>query len=401
VSVTAAAGFVAAGAPIGIKASGAHDLAVVATADRAPVATAAVFTTNLAAAPPVQLSRARLAASGGRASAVVLSSGNANAATGTAGYADATRMTELAADALGCDAGHVLVCSTGLIGIPMPMDVIEAGIPGVASAVAPGSDAGLAAARAIMTTDTKPKLANRHADLGGGRVAVVGGMAKGAGMIAPAMATMLATLTTDAAVEPLALQRALHAAVDASFNSLTVDGCTSTNDTVIVMASGAAGGETIGTTGFAFHALVDALTDACRDLALQMADDAEGVTKTVEVRVRGARSGTEARTAARAVAGSLLVKCSLYGADPYWGRILSELGASGAVIDPDRTSIAYNGHVVCRFGIAAAHDADAVAASMRERRIGIDCDLGLGTAEATVLTTDLGHGYIDENMGTS
>ena len=333
--------------------------------------------------------------------AVVLNSGNANAATGDAGRADALRMCELAADGLGVAPSDVLVCSTGLIGIPMPMAPVESGIPLLCSEIAPGPDAGHRAARALMTTDTLRKESTADADLGDGRHIKVGGMAKGAAMLAPSMATMLAVLTTDAVVGPDDLHTALERAVQESFNALIIDACTSTNDTVLVLANGAAGGSPIGSSGHAYHALVEAVTAVCDDLARQMAADAEGATKLVHLVVRGARSSDEARRAARGVASSQLVQCSLYGSDPYWGRVLSELGASGAFIDPERVDIAYNGVTVCRHGIAALHDETALQASMAERNIEIVCDLNVGRSEATMRFTDLTHAYVDENMGTS
>ncbi len=398
-SVTAIEGFEAAGIASGIKPSGDPDLALVATADRAPVTAAGVFTTNLAQAAPVQVTRAHL--TDGRAAAVVLNSGNANAATGEAGRADARRMCELTAVGLGVAAEDVLVCSTGLIGIPLPMSPVESGIPLLCAEVAPGADAGHRAARALMTTDTLPKESLADADLGDGRHLHVGGMAKGAAMLQPARATMLAVLTTDAVVGPDELHTALERAVEASFNALIVDACTSTNDTVLVLANGAAGGPPIGSSGHAYHALVEALTAVCDDLAHQMAADAEGATKLVRLTVKGARSSEEARRAARGVAASQLVQCSLYGQDPYWGRVLSELGASGAFLDPERVDIAYNGITVCRHGIAALHDETTLRASMTERDIEIVCDLHAGRGEAKVRFTDLTHAYVDENMGTS
>jgi glutamate N-acetyltransferase / amino-acid N-acetyltransferase len=399
VSVTAVDGFEAAGIASGIKPSGAADLALVATANRQPVSAAGVFTTNLATAAPVQISRRHLA--DGRAAAVVLNSGNANAATGDAGRADALRMCALAADGLGVAASDVLVCSTGLIGIPMPMAPVEAGVPKLVGELAPGTDAGHRAAQALMTTDTVRKESVANADLGDGRHIKVGGMAKGAAMLAPSMATMLAVLTTDAQVEPAALHAALERAVDTTFNALVVDACTSTNDTVLLFANGAAGGAPVGTSGHAYHALVEAVTAVCDDLARQMAADAEGATKLVHLIVRGARSSEEARRAARGVASSQLVQCSLYGSDPYWGRVLSELGASGAFIDPERVDIAYNGVTVCRHGIAALHDETVLQASMAERDIEIVCELNVGRGEAAMRFTDLTHAYVDENMGTS
>jgi glutamate N-acetyltransferase/amino-acid N-acetyltransferase len=392
-SITAAQGFEAGGSAIGIKPSGAPDLAIVVTADRRPVPAAGVFTTNLATAAPVLVSRAHLA--DGHAAGVVLSSGNANAATGARGRADATRMCELAAGAFGLTASDFLVCSTGLIGFTMPMDVIEAGIPKVAADL----NGATAAADALLTTDTVRKEAVAPVGTSG---AVVGGMAKGAAMLAPAMATMLAVLTTDAEATPYVLERALTLAVSKSFNALCVDACTSTNDTVLVLASGAAGGPAITTTdGPDYWALVDAMTSVCASLARQMATDAEGATKLATIRVTGARTDAQAAQAARAVASSQLVQCSLNGEDPYWGRVLSELGASGAFLDQERVTISYGGHVVCEQGIEVAHDVDAVRAVMAARDIEIVADLGLGQGEAEVLFTDLSYAYIDENRGTS
>jgi glutamate N-acetyltransferase/amino-acid N-acetyltransferase len=400
-SVTAAQGFVAAGVAAGIKAAGKPDLSLVATADHRPVTAAGVFTTNLVAAAPVQLSRRHLAAEG-QAAAVVLNSGNANAATGEPGLLVAEATAALVADALGCDRRHVLVCSTGLIGIPMPIDPFTTGVPAATAALAATLEAGHSAAEAIMTTDTVAKEAFTAFEVGSATV-TVGGMAKGAAMLSPAMATMLAVLTTNAAVEPRALQTALTRAVDASFNLMTTDGSRSTNDTVLVLAGGAAGNPPITDGTLEAHALTDALTVVCASLSDQMAHDAEGATKFVRLIVKGARSDGEALQAARAVAESQLVKCSLFGCDPYWGRILSELGASGAYLDPDRVDIAYNGFTVCIGGVAApgGYDTDALAKSMQQNEIEVVADLGLGNGEATVTTVDLTPGYIDENMRTS
>jgi glutamate N-acetyltransferase/amino-acid N-acetyltransferase len=397
VSVTAAAGFVAGGTACGIKDSGAPDLALVATADRRAVPCAGVFTTNLVAAAPVQVSRRHLAASGGRAAAVVLNSGNANAATGGPGLQVASDTVTLVASELGCPVEHVLVCSTGLIGIPLPFAPLEAGVPKLVAALSSGG--GAAAAEAIMTTDTRAKESVATAAVPGATV-TVGGMAKGAAMLSPAMATMLSVITTDAVAGADVLGAALAQAVDASFNLLSTDGSRSTNDTVLLLASGTAGNPPLEGAGLA--AFTDALTAVCSDLAGQMAADAEGATKRVRIRVHGALSTDDARRAGRAVAQSQLVKCSLYGADPYWGRVLSELGASGAYLEPDRVDIAYGGVVVCRGGVAAVHDATALAAVMAARDLEITCDLGgPGDGDATVTTVDLTPAYIDENMGTS
>jgi glutamate N-acetyltransferase/amino-acid N-acetyltransferase len=395
VSVTAVPGFEAAGLACGVKPDGAPDLALVATVDRRPVAAAGVFTTNRATAAPVQISREHLA--DGHAAAVVLNSGNANAATGEPGRDHARRMCTATATALGCQPTDVLVCSTGLIGIPLPIAAVESGIPAAAAALAAGDAAGRRANQAMLTTDTVTKLATASAGAG----TVVGGMAKGAAMLAPAMATMLAVLTTDAPATPSALQAALRDAVEVSFNTLIVDACTSTNDTVLLLARPADDRPPIDGPGPAFDKLAAAVTDVCQSLAVAMASDAEGATKLARVVVRSAPTGDDARRAARAVASSQLVQCSLYGSDPYWGRVLSELGASGVELDPERVDIAYNGITVCRDGVAAPHDTAALGDAIHRRTIEIVCDLHAGDGEAEVLFTDLTHAYIDENMGTS
>lgn len=386
-SVTAAQGFVAAGLAAGVKASGEPDLALVATDDGRPVPAAGVFTSNLMTAAPVLVSRGHLAASGGRAAGVVLNSGNANAATGTPGEEHAQAMAAATAAELGCDPHHVLVCSTGLIGIPLPIDAITAAIPRLVGARS--VDGATDAAEAIRTTDTVRKETRVDGD-----GFVVGGMAKGAAMLAPSMATMLAVLTTDAAADHETLDDALRHGVADSFNALSVDGAQSTNDTVVLLASGRAGAPDR-------SALRDAVAAACADLAEQMARDAEGATKFVRLVVTGADSDDEARRAARKVAESVLVKCSWYGEDPYWGRIASELGSAGVAFDQRLLSIAYGGVEVARRGVAVDHDAAAVRAHMQGTDLEIVADLGIGAGRACVLTNDLTHAYVDENMGTS
>ena len=386
-SVTAAPGFVAAGLAAGIKVSGAPDLALVATEDGLPVAAAGVFTRNKMTAAPVITSRAHLEATAGRAVAVILNSGNANAATGQQGIDDAEAMCAAVATELGVDPTQVLVCSTGLIGIPMPIEVITAAIPTV---VAQRSvEGGPQAATAIMTTDTVAKQVVVSGD-----GFVVGGMAKGAAMLSPNMATMLAVLTTDAAATPEQLNAALIHGVADSFNALDVDGCTSTNDTVLLLASGRAGPVDPA-------ALDVAVAQACASLASQMCADAEGATKVVRMSVIGAASEEEARIGARQVSRSNLVKCSWYGCDPYWGRIASDLGSCGIEFDPARFSVSYGGIRVCAGAVDIDHDVAAVAAHMAGRNLEIVADLGLGDGSATILTNDLSHAYIDENMGTS
>ncbi|HJO79906.1 MAG: bifunctional glutamate N-acetyltransferase/amino-acid acetyltransferase ArgJ [Acidimicrobiales bacterium] len=389
-TVTAVSGFVAAGTACGVKPSGMPDLALVATADGSAVTAAGVFTSNKMTAAPVLVCRQHLVATGGRAVAVVLNSGNANAATGSQGLIDAEQMCVLTAAELGCASDEVLVCSTGWIGYQLPMDAITLGIPVVVATLDP--DGGQAAATAIMTTDTVPRttLVDAHGF-------TVGGIAKGAAMLEPNMATMLAVLTTDAEVDAATATTLLQNAVAGSFNCLTVDGAESTNDTVLLLASGAAGPVDPATLG-------DALNEACGDLAVQMADDAEGATKTVFLTVKGAATDAEALKAARDTANCQLVKCSWYGEDPYWGRIASEMGAAGISFDPATLTISYGGTLVYDLGepVESTNDqAKTLAQHMAGRQLDLVVDLGQGAGSARVVTTDLSHAYIDENMRTS
>jgi len=392
VSVTAVPGFVAAGLACGVKASGADDLAMVATLDGTPVTAAGVFTSNKMTAPPVLVTREHLVATGGLAAAVVLNSGNANAATGAAGMADAELMCTLTADALGCSPDEVLVCSTGLIGFPLPMDRIVPAIPLLAGGLT--EDGGPAAARAMMTTDTVPRTTVATGTTLDGTTFTIGGVAKGAAMLEPNMATMLAVLTTDALLDATTATALLQAAVGVSFNCLTVDGAESTNDTVLLLASGTAGA--VETDAFG-----DLLADACRDLAIQIADDAEGSTKTVFLTVTGAADDAEAAKGARDTANCQLVKCSWYGEDPYWGRIAAEMGAAGIAFDPATITISYGGQVVYAAEQVQPVDELALGAHMAGRRIHLEVDLGQGSGSAWIVTTDLSHAYIDENMRTS
>ena len=386
-SVTAPKGFVAGGVAAGIKASGDPDLSLVATASGQPVASAGVFTSNKMTAAPVIITSRHLEKTGGRSTAVILNSGNANAAMGEQGQRDAIAMCEAVAAQLGCDPHEVLVCSTGLIGVPMPIETVLAGVPALAAALAP--DGGAAAAEAIRTTDTR-----RKEVVIDGPGFTIGGMAKGAAMLEPNMATMLAVLTTDAQAEPEQLKAALLFGIESSFNALSTDGCRSTNDTVLLFASGVKG-------AVAQADLDAAVAAACASLAAQMAGDAEGATKVVRMTVTGAASDAEAKQGARKVADSSLCKCSWYGQDPYWGRIASELGSAGIAFEQAKVSVSYGGVTVAAGGINIDHDAAAVAAHMAGRELEIVADLGIGSGTGTILTNDLTHAYVDENMGTS
>ena len=385
-SITAAEGFVAAGCHAGVKRRR-YDMALVATDDRRPVAAGAVFTQNKFVAPPVVLSRRRLAENGGRAAAIVVNSGNANAGTGAPGMADAEAITAATAEALGLDPAHVLVCSTGIIGTPLPMDAILPAVPKLAKKLARSGAAD--AAKGILTTDTNPKEA-----LVQGSTFTLGGMAKGCGMIAPNMATMLAFLTTDADVSAEEMTAILREASDRTFNTLNVDGATSTNDSVMMLGSARRGRPDL-------REFADAVHRLCEDLTHQMARDAEGMTKMVALRVTGAASDAEARIAAKNIAENNLVKCSWYGGDPYWGRLLAAAGSAGIAFEAEKTSVAYGGIVVSHGGTNADHDADAVAKHMKGERIEIEVALGLGSGAAQAIGIDLGPGYIKENSKTS
>ncbi len=385
-SVTAAQGFVAAGCHAGIKRRR-FDMALLATDDGRPVPCAAVFPQNKFVAPPVELDRATLAANGGRAAAVIVNSGNANAGTGEAGYKDAQLMAHAAAEALHVATSHVLVCSTGIIGTPLPMDPILAATPRLAKKLsAHGNDD---AARGILTTDHKPKQVVVR-----GSNFTLGGMAKGCGMIAPNMATMLAFLTTDAEVPRAVMQKALKAASYATFNTLNVDGATSTNDTALLFASGRR--DKADPDEFA-----NALLAACRDLTMQMARDAEGMTRIAHVTVTGAASDAEAKAAAKAIVENNLVKCSWYGGDPYWGRLMAAAGSAGVDLDVSKSRVAYGGIVVARAGAGVTHDGLALVEHMAGDEVVIEVHLGVGKAIATMIGIDLGPGYIKENSRTS
>lgn len=388
--VTAPRGFRAAGVHAGIKRD-TPDVALLVS--EAPAAAAGTFTTNRVQAASVRLCRQRLRVPAARA--VVVNSGNANACTGPRGDRDAERMSALAGELLGLAADDVLVCSTGTIGVPLPMDAVERGIRAAAEALS--QTGGADAARAIMTTDTAPKQVAAELRVDGAPVRI-GGMAKGAGMIEPNMATMLAFLVTDAAVDPAGLQACLSGAVEQSFNRITIDGDRSTNDTVLFMANGLAGNSTLGGDHPDWPAFCAAVRELARDLAFQIVRDGEGATKFVTVRVEGSRCAADAERVARAIANSLLVKTSWYGCDPNWGRVIDAVGYSGADVDPDSVTIRYDEVCAARNGVAcedaSLRDLEAVLA---RPRFVLCVDLGLGEGRAEVYTCDCSEEYVRIN----
>ncbi len=382
-SVTAAAGFAAGGLACGIKPAGELDLALL-TATEGTIGSA-VFTTNRAAAAPVTVSKDNLSEGPG-VRAVALNSGCANAGTGDDGIAAARTTVAAAAAAVGCPPNEVLVCSTGGIGKILEVDKIATGIEALAAQLSPDVAGGSAAATAIMTTDTVPKEAS-HRTAG----FTVGGMAKGAGMVRPDMATMLVVLTTDAVVDPTVLDRALRSAVDESFHALNIDGCPSTNDTVILLASGASG---FGPTP---ADLTAATTKVCWDLANQLAADAEGSSRVVTVDIIGAVDAATARRAGRLVTDSALVRSAFFGGDPNWGRLLGALGATEIAFDPNEFGVAYEGIAVAAGGREVAHDADALHEAIAEGDFAVTMTVGRGPGSARVLTTDLTPDYVNFN----
>jgi glutamate N-acetyltransferase/amino-acid N-acetyltransferase len=381
-SVTAALGFRAAGVVAGLKKSGERDVAVVIN-DGPSRAAAAVFTANRVQAAPVRWTRQVV--SGGRVRAVVLNSGGANACTGTPGFQDTHATAERLAAAIGDSAGEIAVCSTGLIGERLPMDKL---LPAVDAAVAEADrGGGVHAADAIRTTDTVVKIAFKRPN-----GYVIGGMAKGAAMLAPALATMLCVLTTDADLDAAELDAALRSATAVTFDRLDTDGCMSTNDTVLLMASGAAGVKPD------HKDFTRALTEVCADLARQLRLDAEGASKMITIEVVGAASEADAVTAGRAVARSNLLKCAIAGEDPNWGRVLSAVGTTDAVFDPDRLNVAINGVWVCRAG---APGDERSKVDLKSRDVTIIVDLSAGPHSAAILTTDLTEVYVHENSAYS
>ncbi|WP_029138254.1 bifunctional glutamate N-acetyltransferase/amino-acid acetyltransferase ArgJ [Nakamurella lactea] len=388
-SVTAPQGFRAAGVTAGLKASGRPDVAVVVN-DGPEFAAAGVFTSNRVQAAPVRWTApllARYPAGGGEIAAVVLNSGGANACTGAAGLADTVATAEHLAGLLQVDPRQVAVCSTGLIGERLPMPTLLAGVAAATAALAGDAAAGTTAAEAIMTTDTVAKTVVVQGD-----GFTVGGMAKGAGMLAPGLATMLVVLTTDAVASPEQLSAALRAATRVTFDRIDSDGAMSTNDTVLLLASGAAG------TKVADDALAAAVHRACAALAAALIADAEGATKEIAIEVVHAVDEDDAVQVGRSVARNNLVKTAFFGQDPNWGRILAAVGTTAAAFDPDAVDVAINGVWICRGG-AAGEDRSTV--DLTGRAVHVVIDLHAGTETATILTNDLSHAYVHENSAYS
>ena len=392
--ITTPAGWRAATWACGIKYQERDDLALVVS-DR-PCSAAAVFTTNQVKAAPVRYDQALLARNAAGLRALVVNAGNANACTGADGAAAALAMARAAETALDLPVDTVFIMSTGTIGVPMPTAKLVSGITSAAAHL--DATNGLAVARAIMTTDTKPKHAALRVALPSGATFTLGGMAKGAGMIHPNMATLLSAVTTDAAISPGALDAALRYAVALSFNCISIDGDTSTNDTLLVLANGAAGNpliEDLDTPdGAAFCA---GLTTLCQRLAQAVVRDGEGATRFVTITVRGARDDADAKLAAMTIARSPLVKTALYGADPNWGRVLCAIGYSGATVDPERVVLLFGGMRVLEGGLPLPFDEQAASALLNVPEVTIDADLGLGDGVTTVWTCDLGPEYITIN----
>jgi len=390
--VTSAQGFVAAGVHCGIKAQK-KDLALVVS--RVPAAAAGVFTTNKVKAAPVLLDMERVRS--GQGQAILLNSGNANACTGEQGMRDAREMARIAAEHLQLVEDIVYICSTGPIGVPLPMDAIRRGVPDAVRHL--GAD-GTAAAEAILTTDTVSKTGAVQVTVGS-QLVTVGGMSKGAGMIHPQMATTLSVLTTDAAVAPAVLNSVLRRAADGSFNRITVDGDRSTNDTILIFANGEAGAPEITGPGEALDAFQAALNILTGGLARAIARDGEGATKLVEITVAGAQTEEDAERAARSVANSLLVKTSIHGAMANWGRIMAAVGYSGVDVEPDRIAVKIGPVVVAErgAGVGGPERLEEAGEHLAGENVQVTVDLGVGRGEATIWTCDLSEEYVKENAG--
>ena len=388
--VTFPKGFSAAGVKAGIKKSGNPDLAVIYTKTEAVVA--GTFTQNQVAAAPVFASKKVVAT--GTAHAVVSNSGCANACTGAVGDADAKKTQEVAAAALGCSPLDVIVGSTGVIGVPLPMDKVEAGVKQAVSELDP--DGSEKAANAIITTDTHTKSCSTTITVGGKEVRF-GAIAKGSGMIRPNMATMLCYITTDLAIDQKLLQEALSTVVETTFNMISIDGDMSTNDMVIVMANGEAGNAKITEKGAAYDKVVEVLHAISEGMAERIASDGEGATKFLKIHVHGTKSFADAKTVGMAVANSPLVKTAFFGEDPNWGRVICAVGYAGVPMDPEKTVVSFGGIPVYAHGVGANADKDALAKAMAEHDIVIDIDLADGPEEATVFSCDFSYEYVKIN----
>lgn len=383
--VCAPQGFAASGVIAGIKVSGNPDMALIV--NQGPEKTAAaVFTTNRVQAAPVTVSKKHIA--DGKLSAVVLNSGNANACNGQPGIADALEVCQKVADGLGVDVTEIGACSTGLIGDRLPMDIVLAGVPKLIEKLGGDTAAGTAAAEAILTTDLVAKQVVAHGD-----GFTVGAMGKGVGMISPSMATMLGVITTDASVSAEMAHEAIAKASEVTFNRLDIDGSTSTNDTVIILANGASGVKP------SQEELDQAVLSVCDSIARQMQSDAEGVTKRVSVTVRGTGGAEDALVAARIIGRDNLFKCAMFGSDPNWGRVLAAVGTAPVDMDPEHITVSFNGHVVCR---DTGGTPDAREVDLSGKDIAVEVDLGTGNPEeATIRTTDLSHDYVHINSAYS
>lgn len=388
--VTFAKGFTAAGVKAGIKKSGNLDVAVIYTKTQAVVA--GTFTQNKVAAAPVYVSKEVVAT--GTAHAIVANAGCANACTGQQGLDDAHKMAQIAADELGVNADDVIVGSTGVIGVNLPMDKLEAGIKdAVANLSADGSDN---AGRAIITTDTHSKSVTCEFELSGKTVRM-GAIAKGSGMIRPNMATMLCYITTDIAIDQALLQKAVSGCVEKSFNMISVDGDMSTNDMVIVLANGEANNAKITEENADYQIFFDKLMMLCTELAKQIAADGEGASKFLTINVKGAKSFADAKTVGMAIANSPLVKTAFFGEDPNWGRVICAVGYSGADMLPEKTVVKFGGITIFANGTGATYDEKALAHVMKEKDIVIDIELNMGQEDATVWSCDLSYEYVKIN----
>ena len=388
--VTFPQGFKAAGVKAGIKKSGNLDVAVIYTEREAAVA--GVFTQNSVAAAPVFASKKVVAT--GTAHAIAANAGCANACTGVQGEKDARAMQEITAAALGCTPEDVLVASTGVIGVNLPMDKMEVGLKAAVAALS--TDGSASAGNAIITTDTYSKSCATEVTLGGNQVRF-GAIAKGSGMIQPNMATMLAFITTDAAIDGKLLQKALSEVVEISFNMISIDGDMSTNDMAVVLANGAAGNAKITAEGADYEVFKATLAEICKGLSQRIASDGEGATKFLTVHVTGTKSFADAKTIAMSVAKSPLVKTAFFGEDPNWGRVICAVGYAGVPMNPETTVVKFGGIPVYAHGVGADYDEAALKKVMGEHDIVVDIDMGMGTQEATVWTCDFSYEYVKIN----